>query len=70
VKEGLEWCGKTLELDELHIDALCDRAELYIKNDMFDEAIKDYQKAQTVENHPKKVSYWVMLGSIHFFFFF
>ena len=54
--EGLSWCGKALELDELNIDVLCDRAELYIKNDMFDEAIKDYQTAHGVENHPKKVS--------------
>ena len=53
--DGLEWCNKALELDEFDIDVLCDRAELYIKNDMFEEAIDDYQKANGVENHPKKV---------------
>jgi DnaJ family protein C protein 3 len=54
--EGLDWCGKALELDDLNVDVLCDRAELYIKNDMFEEAIDDYQTANAVENHPKKVS--------------
>ena len=54
--DGLDWCNQALELDDLNIDVLCDRAELYIKNDMFEEAIKDYQTAQSVENHPKKVS--------------
>ena len=54
--DGLNWCNQALELDDLNIDVLCDRAELYIKNDMFEEAIKDYQTAQNVENHPKKVS--------------
>lgn len=53
--EGLNWCNKALELDELNIDVLCDRAELYIKNDMFEEAIDDYQTANGVENPPKKV---------------
>lgn len=53
--DGLDWCNQALELDDLNIDVLCDRAELYIKNDMFEEAIKDYQTAQSVENHPKKV---------------
>ena len=53
--EGVEWCGKALEQDKLHIDVLCDRAELYIQNSMFEEAISDFQKAKTVENHPKKV---------------
>ena len=53
--DGLNWCGQALELDELNIDVLCDRAELYIRNEMFEEAIDDYQKAHSVENHPKKV---------------
>ena len=58
-EEGLEWCGKALEIDNLNIDVLCDRAELYIKNNMFEEAIKDYHTAKTVENHPNKVCQFI-----------
>lgn len=53
--EALSWCNRALELDELNVDVLCDRAELYIKNEMFEEAIEDYQTANGVENHPRKV---------------
>ena len=34
-----------LEHDPNNVDALCDRAEVYILHDMFEEAISDYQKA-------------------------
>ncbi len=51
----MEWCGKALELDDHNVDVLCDRAELHIKNDMFEEAISDYRTAKEVENHPQKV---------------
>ena len=53
----MSWCNRALELDDLNSDVLCDRAELYIKNDMFEEAIKDYQTALEDENHPKKVGH-------------
>ncbi len=52
---GKEWCGLVLELEADNVDALCDRAELYINNQMYEEAIKDFQKAKGVENHPQKV---------------
>ena len=44
-----------LEIDPDNVDALCDRAELYVSQQMYEEAIKDYQKAKDVENHPQKV---------------
>ena len=44
-----------LEVDSDNVDALCDRAELYVSQQMYEEAIKDYQKAKDVENHPQKV---------------
>ncbi len=53
---GKEWCGLVLELEADNVDALCDRAELFINNQMYDEAIKDYQTAKSIENHPQKVS--------------
>lgn len=52
---GKEWCGLALELDPENVDALCDRAELFINNQMYEEAIKDYQTAKNIENHPNKV---------------
>ena len=42
-------------MDPDNVDALCDRAELYVSQQMYEEAIKDYQKAKEVENHPQKV---------------
>ena len=42
-------------MDPDNVDALCDRAELYVSQQMYEEAIKDYQKAKDVENHPPKV---------------
>ena len=53
---GKHWCGLALELDKENVDVLCDRAELYISQQMYEEAIDDYQKASRVENHHKKVS--------------
>ena len=41
----MEWCGLALEMDPSLVDALCDRAELYISSEMYEEAIKDYQAA-------------------------
>ena len=55
LSSGKHWCGLVLELDPDNIDALCDRAELYISQQMYEEAIKDFQKAKEIENHPQKV---------------
>lgn len=52
---GMEWCGLALELDPENMDVLCDRAELFISHQEYEEAIKDYQTANGVENHPRKV---------------
>lgn len=55
LKEGEDWCGQVLEVDPEAIDALCDRAELYISHQMYEEAVNDYQTASSVEEHPSKV---------------
>ncbi|KAL5515969.1 hypothetical protein EMCRGX_G001224, partial [Ephydatia muelleri] len=52
---GMVWCNKVLQSDPNDVDALCDRAELYIGNEMYNDAINDYRKAQSVENHPQSV---------------
>ena len=38
-----------LESDPHNVDALCDRAEVYLKEEMYDEAIRDYQTANENE---------------------
>ena len=52
----MSWCNKLLEIDPESVDALCDRAELYISNEQYEEAIKDYQAAQEINNESPKVS--------------
>ena len=44
-----------LELEPEDVEALCDRAELFISHQLYEEAVKDYQAAQRVEEHPRKV---------------
>lgn len=47
-KQTMEACNKVLEMDPNHYDALCDRANAYLKNDQFDEAINDYKQASSI----------------------
>eukprot|EP00118_Oscarella_pearsei_P025792 m.308782 g.308782 ORF g.308782 m.308782 type:complete len:487 (+) comp44778_c0_seq1:54-1514(+) len=53
--EAFTACTEAMEADEYNIDALCDRAEIYLIREQYDEAIADYQKARQVEGHPRKV---------------
>ncbi|XP_065841166.1 dnaJ homolog subfamily C member 3-like [Oscarella lobularis] len=55
LEEAFTACTEAIEEDEFNIDALCDRAEIYITREQYDEAIGDYQKAKQVEGHPQKV---------------
>jgi DnaJ family protein C protein 3 len=55
LKEGKDWCGQVLEVEPESVDALCDRAELYISHQMYEEAVRDYQTAKNIEDHPRKV---------------
>ena len=63
--EGMKWCGSALELDPSLVDVLCDRAELYISNEMYDEAINDYQTANSHNDQYQRVSFF--LSSIIYF---
>ena len=51
----MSWCNKALEINSESVDVLCDRAELYIGNEEYEEAIKDYQAAQEVNSESPKV---------------
>lgn len=63
----MKWCGSALELDPTLVDVLCDRAELYISNEMYDEAIKDYQTANNHNDQYQRVS--AVYSVIHGFFY-
>jgi DnaJ family protein C protein 3 len=45
----MRWCRQVLEMDPHNVDALCDRAEVYLMEELYDEAISDYQKANEHE---------------------
>ena len=64
-EEGMKWCGSALELDPTLVDVLCDRAELYISNEMFEEAIKDYQTANSHNDQYQRVSQVSVVDGFH-----
>ncbi|CAH1782195.1 unnamed protein product [Owenia fusiformis] len=51
IKEAFEHCNEVLGMDENNIETLCDRAEVYLVNEQYDEAINDYEKAIDVDNN-------------------
>nr|ABA28991.1 Dna J-like protein 3 [Cladocopium sp. C3] len=53
--EAIKQCNEALKLDENDVDALCDRAEAHILNEMYDEAVNDYQQAKNINEHLNKV---------------
>lgn len=55
VEKTLDSCSEVLKFDENNVDALCDRAEGYILNDMHQEAVNDYQKAKSINENLSKV---------------
>ncbi|XP_070539398.1 dnaJ homolog subfamily C member 3-like [Ptychodera flava] len=52
-ERALVVCSEILENDENNLDALCDRAEAYIANEQYEEAINDYQRAKDVEDNQR-----------------
>ncbi|ELT92807.1 hypothetical protein CAPTEDRAFT_228061 [Capitella teleta] len=44
--EALAACQEVFDLDADNLEALCDRAEAYINNEQYEEAINDYQRAE------------------------
>lgn len=55
IEKTLDSCSEAINLDENNVDALCDRAEGYILNDMYQEAVNDYQTAKNVNGELNKV---------------
>ncbi|KAF8950933.1 hypothetical protein BGZ52_001036 [Haplosporangium bisporale] len=45
-KSALKWCSSTLSLDESNVDGLVGRGMAHMLNDDFEEAIRDFTKAQ------------------------
>ncbi|XP_071476442.1 dnaJ homolog subfamily C member 3-like [Diadema antillarum] len=48
--EALKICGLVLKQDPENVDVLIDRAEACIQNEMYDEAVSSYQKADEIED--------------------
>lgn len=55
IKEAFISCNEVLDQDPDNIDALIDRAETFIANEQFDEAIRDYQEAQNKDEENRRV---------------
>lgn len=54
-KEAIEICTEVLEEERDNVDALCNRADAHIINEDFQEAIKDYQDAKTIDENNRRV---------------
>jgi DnaJ family protein C protein 3 len=53
--EALTVCTEVLRsVDENDVDVLCDRAEAYILNEQYDEAIEDFQKAHQANQESQR----------------
>jgi tetratricopeptide (TPR) repeat protein len=44
--KAIDWCTRSIQLDENLLDAYLNRAEAYILKDLLDEAIRDFSKVQ------------------------
>ncbi|KAK3096296.1 hypothetical protein FSP39_025448 [Pinctada imbricata] len=53
-KDAFQMCNYILDRSPEDMDALMDRAETYLGNDQFDEAIKDYQKAVNIDGDNRR----------------
>lgn len=55
IREALEHCNEVLSKHPDDIDALCNRGEIFILNEQFDEAVNDFKKAESIDGNLKKV---------------
>jgi len=44
--EAIKACTDALEIDEHHVDSLCNRAEAHVANEDYEAAVRDYSKAK------------------------
>ncbi|XP_048388925.1 dnaJ homolog subfamily C member 3a isoform X2 [Stegostoma tigrinum] len=54
-KEAIKTCTEVLQLDTNNINALKDRAEAYILEEQYEEAIKDYEVARDHSDHDQEI---------------
>ncbi|KAJ3218897.1 DnaJ sub C member 3 [Dinochytrium kinnereticum] len=52
---GLKWCSKAIELNEHDLDSLCNRAEAKILLEEYQEAVRDYERANEVNSQSRRV---------------
>jgi len=52
---AVDHCTKALEIEE-DSDVICDRAEAYLLNDLFDQAIRDYQRVLEREEDNRRAT--------------
>ncbi|KAL5004932.1 hypothetical protein ScPMuIL_018388 [Solemya velum] len=55
VDDALKACNEILNVDPNDVGALADRAEAHIANDQFEEAIKDYEQAQSIDQNNRRI---------------
>lgn len=55
INDGFEHCNQVLNKHPDDIDALCDRGEIFILNEQFEEAVNDFKKAESIDGNLRKV---------------
>lgn len=55
IKEGFAACDTVLQVDHDNLDATIDKAETYLSNEEFDEAIKVFQEAQNKDQESRRI---------------
>uniref|UniRef100_A0A674GV20 DnaJ homolog subfamily C member 3 n=1 Tax=Taeniopygia guttata TaxID=59729 RepID=A0A674GV20_TAEGU len=53
--EAIKLCSEVLQLEPTNVNALKDRAEAYLLEDMYEEAIKDYETAQANSENDQQI---------------
>jgi len=54
VNEAIEVCTEVIRADEGNQDALCDRADAYILNERFDDAMHDFKRASEINGESRR----------------
>lgn len=55
IDDAFDNCNEVLAAEPDNIDALCDRAETYINNEQYEEAISDYKNAENIQHENRRV---------------
>ena len=52
--EAIQLCSTVLETDPNNVDALIDRAEAYLQDERWEEAINEFQRAKDLEENSQR----------------